>query len=426
MEIGRAVYDQEGEAIQVTGITLDVTERVLWREEQSQLLKQKEETEEALRLADCRKDEFLAMLAHELRNPLTPLQHAAEILKLHGSGVEDADEAANIMDRQLRSLVRIVDDLLDAARIAQGKIELKKERVELGSLLRNAIQSARHHFETRHQELEISLPEAPIYLQADGIRLEQAFGNLLHNASKYTGAGGHIEVSAELAIIGEPEVMVRVRDDGIGVDVKTLPHIFELFMQGSSSLDRPQGGLGIGLTLVQRIISLHRGTVTANSEGLGHGTEFVVRLPARPESEAAHEPPPKAIPQSGSHRILVVDDSVDTVRAMEVILRLQGYEVVTATNGAAAIQIAIEFRPEIVILDIGLPEMDGFEVARELRRIPQSANSFMVALTGYGTAQDRELARQAGFDQLLTKPVLPAMLFNCIAQGLTLRTTKSG
>jgi signal transduction histidine kinase/ActR/RegA family two-component response regulator len=426
MEIGRAVYDQEGEAIQVTGITLDVTERVLWREEQSRLLKQKEETEEALRLADRRKDEFLAMLAHELRNPLTPLQHAAEILKLYGSGVEDADKAANIVDRQLRSLARIIDDLLDAARIAQGKIELRKERVELGSLLRNAIQSARHHFESRHQEVQISLPEAPIYLQADAIRLEQAFGNLLHNASKYTGAGGYIELSAELTIIGAPEVLVRVRDNGIGIDEETLPHIFELFMQGSSSLDRTQGGLGIGLTLVRRIIILHGGMVTTSSEGLGHGTEFVVRLPARPESETAHEHPPKAISQRGSNRILVVDDSVDTVRAMEVILRLQGYQVVTATNGAVAIQTAIEFRPEIVILDIGLPDMDGFEVARELRRIPQSANSFLVALTGYGTAQDRELARDAGFDQLLTKPVHPAMLFNVIAQGLALRTARSG
>jgi two-component system, chemotaxis family, CheB/CheR fusion protein len=426
METGRAVYNQEGEAIQVTGITLDITERVLWREEQSQLLKQKEETEEALRLADRRKDEFLAMLAHELRNPLTPLQHAAEILKLHGSGVEDADKAANIVDRQLRSLVRIIDDLLDAARIAQGKIELKKETIELGSLLRNAIQSARHHFETKHQELEISVPETPIYLEADGIRLEQAIGNLLHNASKYTGAGGHIALSAELAIIGEPEVLVRLRDDGIGIDVETLPHIFELFMQGSSSLDRTQGGLGIGLTLVQRIISLHGGSVTANSGGLDHGTEFVVRLPATPEIEAVHEPQPRVTSQSGNNRILVVDDSVDTVRAMEIILRLQGYEVITATNGAAAIQTAMEFRPEIVILDIGLPDMDGFEVARELRRVPELANSFMVALTGYGTARDKELARAAGFDQLLTKPVHPAMLLNFIAQGLTLRTTKSG
>jgi CheY-like chemotaxis protein len=378
-----------------------------------------------LRLADRRKDEFLAMLAHELRNPLTPLQHAAEILKLNSSG-EDADKAANILDRQLRSFARIIDDLLDAARIAQGKIELKKERVELGSLLRNAIQSARHHFETKHQELKISVPETPIYLQADGIRLEQAFGNLLHNASKYTGAGGHIELSAELAIFGEPEVMVRVQDDGIGIDVETLPHIFELFMQGSSSLDRTQGGLGIGLTLVQRIVSLHGGSVTANSGGLGRGTEFVVRLPATLEIEAAHEHQPQVTSQSGNKRILVVDDSMDTIRAMEIILRLQGYEVITATNGAVAIQTAMEFRPEIVILDIGLPDMDGFEVARELRRAPQLEKSFMVALTGYGTARDRELARKAGFDQLLTKPVHPVMLLNFIAQGITLKTTKSG
>jgi two-component system, chemotaxis family, CheB/CheR fusion protein len=425
MEIGRAVYDQKGEAIQVTGITLDITERVLWREEQSRLFKQKEETEEALRLADRRKDEFLAMLAHELRNPLTPLQHAAEILKLYGAGVEDADKAANIVDRQLRSLARIIDDLLDAARIAQGKIELKKERVELGSLLRNAVQSVRHHFEARQQELEISLPETPIYLKADPIRLEQAFGNLLHNASKYTVAGGHIELSAALDIIGEPEVVVCVRDNGIGIDAETLPQIFELFMQASSSLDRTQGGLGIGLTLVRRIVSLHGGSVTANSEGLGFGAEFAVRLPARPESETAHDHQPQVISQNGNNRILVVDDSVDTVRAMEVILRLQGYQVATATNGAVAIQTAIEFRPEIVILDIGLPDMDGFEVARELRRIPQSANAFLVALTGYGTAQDRELAREAGFDQLLTKPVHPAVLFNFIAQGLALRTARS-
>jgi two-component system, chemotaxis family, CheB/CheR fusion protein len=424
LEIGRAVYDQEGEAIQLTGITFDVTERVLWREEQARLLKQKEETEEALRLVDRRKNEFLAMLAHELRNPLTPLQHAAEILKVRGASVVANDEAAKIVDRQLRTLVRIIDDLLDASRIAQGKTELQKERVELGSLFGNAVQSIRHHFEAKHQELEISMPPRPTYLEADAIRLEQVLGNLLHNASKYTGTGGHIELSAELVTTGEPEVLVRVRDDGIGIDAETLPHIFELFVQGSPSLDRTQGGLGIGLTLVQRIISLHGGAVEARSGGLGHGTEFIVRLPTTLEREidrTAQEALPQATLQRGNNRILIVDDSVDTVWAMAGILRSHGYEVVTAINGAAAIQTAAAFRPEIVLLDIGLPDMDGFKVARELRQIPVLTNSFLVALTGYGTADDKELAREAGFDQHLTKPVHPNALLNLIAQHLTLK-----
>jgi CheY-like chemotaxis protein len=261
-------------------------------------------------------------------------------------------------------------------------------------------------------------------LEADAIRLEQVLGNLLHNASKYTGTGGHIELSAELVTTGEPEVLVRVRDDGIGIDAETLPHIFELFVQGSPSLDRTQGGLGIGLTLVQRIISLHGGAVEARSGGLGHGTEFIVRLPTTLEREidrTAQEALPQATLQRGNNRILIVDDSVDTVWAMAGILRSHGYEVVTAINGAAAIQTAAAFRPEIVILDIGLPDMDGFKVARELRQIPVLTNSFLVALTGYGTADDKELAREAGFDQHLTKPVHPNALLNLIAQHLTLK-----
>jgi signal transduction histidine kinase len=265
----------------LTGITLDVTERILWQEEQARLLKQKEEIEEALRLADRRKNEFLAMLAHELRNPLTPLQHAAEILKVHGASGAAIDEAANIVGRQLRTLVRIIDDLLDAARIAQGKMELKKEHVELGPLLRNAMQSVKHHFDAKQQDLEMSVPQTPIYLQADGIRLEQLFGNLLHNASKYSAVGGRVELTAELDTTGKPEVLVRIKDNGIGIDAETLPQIFELFMQGDTSTGRTQGGLGVGLTLAQRIAGLHGGTVKAKSGGLGHGSEFTISLPLR-------------------------------------------------------------------------------------------------------------------------------------------------
>jgi two-component system, chemotaxis family, CheB/CheR fusion protein len=417
VEIGRAVYDQAEEAVQLTGITLDVTERILWQEEQARLLKQKEEIEEALRLADRRKNEFLAMLAHELRNPLTPLQHAAEILKVHGASGAAIDEAANIVDRQLRTLVRIIDDLLDAARIAQGKMELKKEHAELGPLLRNAMQSVRHHFDAKQQDLEMSVPQTPIFLQADSIRLEQLFGNLLHNASKYTGVGGRIELSVELDTTGKPEVLVRVKDNGIGIDAGTLPQVFELFMQGDTSTGRTQGGLGVGLTLVQRIASLHGGTVKAESRGLGHGSEFTISLPTTSEREVDKVTPellPQTNPERGNNRILIVDDSVDTVWVMGAFFRSQGFEVVTANNGAAAVQTAAEFRPGMVLLDIGLPDMDGFKVARELRQIPGLANSFIVALSGYGTAQDKALAREAGFDQHLTKPVHPTLLLNVI------------
>jgi CheY-like chemotaxis protein len=339
--------------------------------------------------ADRSKDEFLAMLAHELRNPLAPLRNAAEILNMPDSGADERAQAQRILSRQIENMSHMIDDLLDVSRITEGKIELHRQPVALEAILTAVAGIARGVCAAQRQELAVSLPAEPVFLDADSTRLEQVFNNLLSNASKYS--------------TGPPEVIVRVRDDGIGIEPELLPRVFDLFVQASRTLDRAHGGLGIGLTLVQRLVRLHGGSVEARSGGLGHGSEFIVRLPI-----LRHAPPPPLPPapaaQETPRRILIVDDNTDSVRSMAIILGRRGHVTRTAFTGPDAVTAAAEFVPQVVLLDIGLPGMDGFEVARRLRAMPALAGAFLVAMSGYSGEKDRAEAQTAGFDEYMVKP----------------------
>ncbi len=352
--------------------------------------------------ADRSKDEFLAMLAHELRNPLAPLRNAAEILQTEGASAEACALAQGILTRQIENMSQMIDDLLDVSRITEGKVELRPQVVALADVLNAAASLARPGIEARGQELKITLPSEPVFLNADATRLDQVFGNLLTNACKYSGSGCHIAVSAER--VGElPEVIVRVRDDGIGIAPEFLPRIFDLFVQATRSLDRASGGLGIGLTLVHRLVKLHGGSIEARSAGLGHGSEFIVRLPIL--TAAAATAPPAATPARDTpRRILIVDDNADSARSMAALQTLRGHTTRTAFAGPEALAAAAEFSPDVVLLDIGLPGMDGYEVARQLRAMPALTGAFLEAMSGYGSDEDRARARLAGFDEYLVKP----------------------
>jgi PAS domain S-box-containing protein len=357
--------------------------------------------------ADRSKDEFLAMLAHELRNPLAPLRNAAEILRNTAADAHAREQAQSILTRQIENMSRMIDDLLDISRITEGKIDLRKQVVSLESMVRAAANVTRSGIEARGQELAITLPAEPVFLNADATRIEQVFANLLANACKYSGSGCRISLSAERtpAHGEEPEVIVRVRDDGIGIAPEWLPRVFDLFVQATTqALDRARGGLGIGLTIVDRLVKLHGGSVEARSEGLGHGSEFIVRLPILP-GPATPPPPPSPLARETPRRMLIVDDNEDSARSMSALQHLRGHETRTAFTGPDAVAAAAEFAPEVVLLDIGLPGMDGFEVARRLRTMPALAGALLVAMTGYDSAQDRAHARAAGFDEYLVKPV---------------------
>jgi PAS domain S-box-containing protein len=351
-----------------------------------------------VREADRRKDEFLAMLSHELRNPLAPICTGLEVLALEGRGDR---ETVQLMQEQVEHLVRLVDDLLDVSRIIRGRIELRKEPVELATILRRAIETLRLNFDHQQQSLVVSAPKESIWLHADPVRLVQVVGNVLNNASKYTDRGGRIELSAERA---GGEAVIRVRDNGVGIEPELLPKVFDLFTQASRSLDRSQGGLGIGLTLVRSLVEMHGGTVSAHSEGPGRGSEFMIRLPA---ATAPHSSKPEW-PSAGSNerlRILVVDDNVGAAQMLSVLLTTLGpHEVEIAFDGPSALKTVEQFRPEIVFLDIGLPGMDGYRVGAALRRNMEFSPTVLVALTGYGQDEDRRRSREAGFDEHLVKP----------------------
>jgi PAS domain S-box-containing protein len=361
---------------------------------------------EELARADRSKDEFLAMLAHELRNPLAPVCNAAEILRAANASEEERSEAQRIIARQIENMSRMIDDLLDVSRITKGKIELRRKPVALEAILIAATNVARPAMTSRSQELMVSLPTEPVFLNADATRLEQVFNNLLGNACKYSADGCHIELSAERATgIEPPEVIVRVLDDGSGIAPEMLPRVFELFAQASRTLDRTQGGLGIGLTLVQRLVHLHGGSVEAHSDGLGCGSEFIVHLPMLREAPPPLPLQPAHASRQTRHRILIVDDSIDAARTLAILQRRWGHETRTASTGPGALAIAADFLPDVVLLDIGLPGMDGFEVARKLRCMPTLARVAIVAMTGYGTDQDRAMGKDAGFDEYLVKPL---------------------
>jgi PAS domain S-box-containing protein len=359
---------------------------------------------EALREADRRKDEFLATLAHELRNPLAPIRNAVELLR---RGDEDASlrqYARGVIERQLAQLVRLIDDLLDSSRLTTGKLQLRKEPVELAAVVQSAVEASRPLLESRLQELTVTVAPEPILLEADPARLSQVVSNLLINAAKYTEKAGRVWLTAERQ--GD-EAVVTVRDTGLGIEAAHLPRIFEMFSQAAPALERSQGGLGIGLSLVRGLVELHGGRVEAASAGAGRGSEFVVRLPVTGPAAQPPPPPDPAETAAGVRpcRILVVDDNQDTAESLAVMLRLMGHTVQTAHDGLEAVQAAAASRPDLLLLDIGLPRMNGYEAARRIREQPWGASVPIVALTGWGQEADRRRSMEAGFDHHLTKPV---------------------
>ncbi|HEX4884185.1 MAG TPA: PAS domain S-box protein [Casimicrobiaceae bacterium] len=386
-----------------TGIVRDITERKRLEQELTRRI-------DDLAEADRQKNELLAMLAHELRNPLAPLRNALHLLKASPADPAVAALARDMMDRQLHHLVRLVDDLLDISRIIRGRIELRRERVDLAVAIARAIETANPVIEAYAHRLAVTLPAAPLYVDGDLVRLAQVIANLLTNAAKYTERAGRIEI---VAAREHDMAVVRVRDTGIGIAATMQQRIFEVFVQGDASLARTQGGLGIGLTLVKRLVEMHGGDVAVTSDGVGKGSEFVVRLPAHPDAEATGPDVPGgeagAVP-SMRKRALVVDDNVDAAESIAMILRLSGCDVKTVHDGRSALAAAGDWRPDVILLDIGLPGMDGYEVARHVREDPRFAATRLVAVTGYGQEDDRRRALDAGFDLHLVKPVDPCML----------------
>lgn len=381
------LYDASGQRIGAINVFEDVTERV--------------RAEEALKTADRRKDEFLAMLAHELRNPLAPIRTGLQILRLCGDDHDTAVTTLDMMDRQLRQLVRLIDDLLDISRITRGRIELRRERCELATILSIAVESSRPLIEEADVELTVSTPRQQIELDADPARLSQVFSNLLTNAAKYTEPGGHIWLTAERQ---NDQVVVKVRDTGIGIRADMLSQVFEMFTQVDSGL-RSRGGLGIGLSLVRALVQRHGGTVYAHSDGLGQGSEFIVRLPiASTRAHHHHRVELDAKPRN-SLRVLVVDDNEDAAKTLTMLLQLMDHEVRMAHDGLEAIALAEAFRPDLVLLDIGMPNLDGYEAAQRIRSEPWGQEMVLVALTGWGQEEDRQRSKRAGFDHHCVKPL---------------------
>ncbi|HEX7054150.1 MAG TPA: PAS domain S-box protein [Burkholderiales bacterium] len=360
---------------------------------------------EALERAERQTNEFLAMLAHELRNPLAPISNALNLLARKPT-VDPAELwVREVLVRQTGQMTRLVDDLLDVSRITRAAVVLDRKPVDLRSVVRNAADASRQWFAERGQSFEVRLPEERLIVEADEVRLNQVIQNLLHNAAKYTPDGGRIALSAARE---EAAVAIRVCDSGVGMSPELLASAFELFKQGVQGLERRQGGLGVGLTLVQRLVTLHGGSVQAHSDGPGRGSEFVVRLPLREEPAIVREPAaPRAAP-SGSgpaRRILLVDDNRDAAQALCLLLQADGHQVQVAGDGASGLELARATRPEVVLLDIGLPKMDGYEIARRIRGDPQLEGTVVVAVTGYGQIHDRARASASGFHHHLVKPV---------------------
>jgi signal transduction histidine kinase len=375
-----------------------------------------EESTAALRDADNRKDEFLAMLAHELRNPLAPIRTAVQLLRQKELPPPKRERACEIMERQVEHLVRLIDDLLDVSRITRGMISLRREAVSIGAVIAGAVETARPGVDARRQHVTVELPEEPVAVEGDTVRLVQVIGNVLHNAVKFTDVGGHI--SLKVTTDG-PDAFIRIRDTGIGIAKEQLPRIFNLFAQAHSQSVSSQGGLGIGLALAQRLVAMHGGTVTAHSDGLGHGTEFTIRLPrmsVRATKAAVESPLSEPIPTLPSRRILVVDDNNDAAESLATFLEHQGHEVRIAYDGEEALASGEAFRPHAVLLDLGMPRMNGYETARQLRRRPWGTQATLIAVTGWGPQQqDRRRSLESGFDFHLVKPVAESELLRVLA-----------
>jgi len=370
---------------------------------------------EALLEADRRKGEFLAMLAHELRNPLAAIRNAVQILMRSDGDAPTVRSASEILDRQVGHMVRQVDDLLDVSRISQGKIELRKERVDLIPIVNHAIEATSPHFASLFHELTVKLSQEPVYVNGDGVRLAQVVSNLLNNAAKFTDKGGRISLTVQQE--GE-QAVVRVRDTGIGIATDQLNRIFELFAQVDTSLENARNGLGLGLTLVKNLVEMHGGTVQALSAGVGQGSEFLIRLPLLSGVSAA--PPMPSVVQplpTIPRRILVVDDSRDSARSLAMLLKLNGHDVHTAFDGLEAVEAAATLELDVILLDIGMPGLNGYEAARRIRHQQRHKNLTLVALTGWGQDEDRRRSEDAGFDSHLVKPVDLAALNKLLAES---------
>jgi signal transduction histidine kinase len=365
--------------------------------------------------ADRRKDEFHATHAHELRNPLAPIRNGLQILRLAKDNPAAEESARAVIERQVQQMVRLIDDLLDLSRISRGMIELRRERVPLETVVRNAVETSRPLIEQSGHRLTLDLPAEPLFVDADVTRLSQVVANLLNNAAKYTHPGGDIRLAVSA---GESDVAISVRDNGVGIPAPMLPQVFEMFIQVDRSLERSQGGLGIGLTLVKRLVEMHGGTVAVHSEGRGQGSEFVIRLPLLKAAREDSTPLADGEPAAGSpgrRRILVADDNVDSAASLTMMLEFMGNEVRTAHDGIEAVAAAAAFRPELILLDIGMPGRNGYDACREIRRQPWGRDVVVVALTGWGQDEDKRRSREAGFDQHLIKPVEPAALGRLLA-----------
>ncbi len=390
-------FDDQNNVVRWYGTALDV-------DEQKQTRALLEASESALRDADRRKDEFLATLAHELRNPLAPIGNGLHLLRLAGSDAALTGRALDVMQRQFGQLVRLVDDLLDVSRVSRDVVELRREHLALSSVLESAVEMSRPLIEANGVDLQVVAPADPLMLDADATRLGQVFCNLLNNAAKFSRGGGHIWLETR-CVGGVAEVSVR--DDGIGMAPELLPRVFDLFAQGDHSLERNRGGLGIGLTLARRLVELHGGSIRAHSPGLGAGSEFVVELPLSVQAPVAtNDDAPAAIkaPSAGL-RIAVADDNADAADGLAQLLDLLGHEVRVAYDGLQALALAEEFRPDVMLLDIGMPRLNGLDTARRLRAEPWGATLTLIALSGWGQAEDRERSIEAGFDHHLVKPL---------------------
>ncbi len=375
--------------------------------EQKRLREDKRRSEESLR-------RFLAMLAHELRNPMAPLLTSLEVVRRSGRDDEVRERALGTLARSVRQLARLVDDLLEAIRVTQGTIQVHPERLDLARLVRTTLEDHRATVEKAGLTLTIRTPETPLWIQGDATRLTQVFGNLLDNAIKFTDAGGQVEVS--LASDANNRAVAVIRDTGQGIEASLLPHLFTVFSQGTQGLDRHRGGLGLGLAIVKRLVELHQGEIQASSEGPGRGSVFTLRLPLEPEP-AALTALPSQHRTGPSRRILVVEDNRDAADSLRLLLEAVGYEARVAYTGLEGVKAATEWGPDVVLSDIGLPGLDGLGLARELRRHPATGKTRLIAVTGYGSDEDRQLSRQAGFEAHLVKPVDPEELQRLLWKG---------
>ena len=400
--------DADGRPSGFATVSQDVTERRRMAEDLRMVAAELSET-------NRRQTEFLAMLAHELRNPLAPISNAVRALRVGHGDAKVARAALGMFERQVAQLARLVDDLLDLSRITRGKIALRRQPIELAPIVEQAVEAARARYGSLDHELSVTLPTRPVYLNADPTRLAQVLGNLLNNACKFTDPGGHIALTVSHE---GTQAVVRVRDNGIGIAPDTLPHLFRMFAQADTSLERARDGLGIGLTLVKALVEMHDGTVDARSDGLGRGSEFEVRLPALAEASATlARPAAESGPATATvgRNILIVDDNVDGADTMAMLLDEVGHETHTAHDGIDAIAMADRLRPDVVLLDIGLPKLNGYEVCERLRKRPWGDKLLIVAMTGWGQEEDRQRSLEAGFDTHLVKPVDHDLLMKLLA-----------